>query len=157
LRIYIDESGTFSGFHTGSIATVGALCVPHGRLEHLEKKYALLRRKLPKENQEVKGSLLSERDVNNVVEFLARNNVIFEITAIDVGIHSETAVKNYRDQLATNMTDRVQRFNEATRPKVETAIDQIKKCSIPLFMQAITTFDVIANVIQHIPLYFSQR
>ena len=40
MRIFIDESGTFSGFHAGSLGAVGALAVPDRKLGLLEKKYA---------------------------------------------------------------------------------------------------------------------
>ena len=58
MRVFIDESGSFSGFQTGSISVVGALVIPDVMMDNLAKGYAKLRANLPQENGEVKGRLL---------------------------------------------------------------------------------------------------
>ena len=66
MRIFIDESGTFSGFHANSVSVVGALAIPDVMMGNIEKKYAKFRDGLPKENGEVKGKFLSERQVKSL-------------------------------------------------------------------------------------------
>ena len=85
MHIFIDESGSFAGYHRGSLSVVGALAIPDGRLEFIKRKYTQIRCRLPIENDEVKGRLLNERQVNEVVTLLARNEALFEITALDLG------------------------------------------------------------------------
>jgi hypothetical protein len=79
MKIFIDESGSFSGFQTGSVGAVGALAVPDGKLAFIEKKYAKIRRRLPLFKGEVKGRLLNEMQVAEVVSLVARNAAIFEV------------------------------------------------------------------------------
>jgi hypothetical protein len=55
MKIFIDESGTFSGFHDLSIGAVGALAVPDSKLAFIERKYDGIRKRLPHANGEVKG------------------------------------------------------------------------------------------------------
>jgi hypothetical protein len=86
VRIFIDESGTFSGFQANSVSVVGALVIPDVMMGNIEKKYAKLRGSLPKENGE-KGKRLNEVQVDKVVTLLMRNGALFEITALDLGLH----------------------------------------------------------------------
>lgn len=55
VHIFIDESGSFAGFHEGSISVVGALVIPDVSLSRIVKKYEKFRKDLPKDNGEVKG------------------------------------------------------------------------------------------------------
>jgi hypothetical protein len=54
VHIFIDESGSFAGFHEGSISVVGALAIPDVLLSSIVKKYEKFRKDLPKDNGEVK-------------------------------------------------------------------------------------------------------
>jgi hypothetical protein len=40
MHVFIDESGSFTGFHAGSISVVGALAIPDGKLEILANMFA---------------------------------------------------------------------------------------------------------------------
>ena len=64
MHVFIDESGSFTGFHAGSISVVGALAVPDEKLGPLKKKYAKIRARLPLEKGEVKGRLLNEKQID---------------------------------------------------------------------------------------------
>jgi len=99
MKIFIDESGTFSGFHHLSIGAVGALAAPDGKLAFIERKYERIRRRLPHLNGEVKGKLLDERQIAEVVTLLARNETIYEVTIIDLGMHTLDGVTAYKDAL----------------------------------------------------------
>jgi hypothetical protein len=101
MQIYIDESGSFAGFERSdlrSLAAVGALCIPNGRLAKLCQNYDRLRRRLPKENGEVKGRILSEEEIAAVVGMLAKNDVLLELSVTDVGAHRKNDVARYRDR-----------------------------------------------------------
>lgn len=157
MHIFIDESGSFSGYHDQSVSVVGALAIPDGKVDFIKRKYAKIRARLPMENGEVKGRLLNERQVSDVVNMLARNDVLFELTAIDLGFQTEADVASYKQKHADGMLARVSAFREPDRQLVEKACHQIKASSLPLYLQAIATFEVLHTIINHVPLYFAQR
>jgi len=103
MHVFIDESGSFTGFHAGSISVVGALAIPEEKLGPLKNKYVKIRARLPLEKGEVKGRLLNEWQIDEVVTLLARNEVLFEGAAIDLGMHTEQAVHDYKKQHGEEM------------------------------------------------------
>jgi len=157
MHVFIDESGSFTGFHTGSISVVGALAIPDEKLGALKKKYAKIRPRLPLEKGEVKGRLLNEKQIDEVVTLLARNEVLFEATAIDLGMHTEQEVLHYKKQHGEEMLAKVANFREDVRPEVEKASRQILETSVPLYLQALATFEVLHRLIGHMTMYFCQR
>lgn len=157
MRIFIDESGTFSGFHADSISVVGALVIPDVMMSKIEKKYAKLRDRLPKENGEVKGRLLNEKQVDKVVTLLMRNEALFEITALDLGLHQENAVRDYKQKLGEQMLGKVADFREDLRPEIRAASEYILQAPLNLFLQALTTFTVLHRVISRATTFFAQR
>jgi hypothetical protein len=157
MYIYIDEAGSFSGFHSGSLSAVGALAIPDSKMNFIQKQFAKLRLQLPLENGEVKGRLLNERQINQVVQFLARNEVVFEVTVTDLGLQNEVDVVAYKEAHARGMLERVHRFREPDRQEIEATCRQIQATSVPLYLQAITTFQVLHSIIHHVPLFFAQR
>ena len=116
-----------------------------------------LRSNLLKRDGEVKGKSLNEEQVASVVKLLARYHVMLEVTVIDLGAHTLDGVRIYKNNLAQLMEERLARFNPSAQTEVRTSIDQINRTSIPLFLQAITSFDVLHSVICHVPLFFAQR
>ena len=55
------------------------------------------------------------------------------------------------------MQERVALFAASIQADVQAAVDQIRKTSIPLFLQAMAAWDVLEQVITHVPLFFAQR
>ena len=157
MHVFIDESGTFTGFHAGSISVVGALAIPNAKLEFLTKKFAKIRARLPLEKGQVKGRLLNEGQIDEVVTLLARNEVLFEVTALDLGLHTEDGVKAYKQEHGEEMLEKVGSFAEAVRPEVEKASRQILETSVPLYLQALTTFELLHRFLGHTTMFFSQR
>jgi hypothetical protein len=157
VHVFIDESGTFTGFHENSISAVGALAIPDGKLDFLAKKYAKIRAKMPLAKGEVKGRLLNEDEIDKVAVLLARNEALFEVTAIDLGLQSAEEIEAYKEQHGNGMLARVNNFREEVRPAIRTASEQILTMSVPLYLQALTTFDVIHRLIGHMTMFFSQR
>jgi hypothetical protein len=157
VHVFIDESGSFSGFHTGSISVVGALAIPDVMLDNIARKYSKFRSQLPQENGEVKGRRLSEKQVDKVVTLLVRNEAIFEVTALDLGLHKESEVGQYQKKLGEQMLAKVANFREDVRPEVQKASEQILKTPLNLFLQALTTFDVLHRLVGQMVVFFAQR
>jgi hypothetical protein len=157
MHIFLDESGTFTSYQRGSIAVVGALVIPDGNLPRLRRKFARIRPSLLKGGTEVKGRLLGESDVNRVVRLLANREGLFEATVLDLGLHTEAGVLTFRQRLAAETRERLATFPEPLRETAAGAVDYLDSMPPQLFLQALTTFELIHRVISHTILYFSQR
>lgn len=157
MQVFIDESGTFTGYHAGSISVVGALAIPDGNMPRLRKKYARIRKGLLTDGDEVKGRDLNPAQVNRVVRLIKDRNAIFEVTAVDLGLHTEAGVLTYRQQLAAQMQAQLPQIPDAVREQVAAASNYIPQISAQLFLQALVTFDLMHRVISHTTLFFAQR
>ncbi len=105
----------------------------------------------------MKGRLRKARDVNRVVRILATREAIFEATAIDLGLHTEAGVLAYKQRLAQDTRAALANFPEPLRSKVATAVGSLDNMAPQLFIQALTTFELIHRVISHSILFFAQR
>lgn len=159
MHIFIDESGTFtSAQREHAISAVAALTIPDAALASIEKTYATLRPHLPMENSEVKGRLLSESHVSDVVSLLTRHQVLFEITAIDMGTQETADVVAHKTAQAARLTKHLTpahhpNIHEGVR-KLQTRLEQM---SPQLYVQTTATFQLIQRVIQHGTLFYAQR
>jgi hypothetical protein len=153
----MDESGTFGGYHDGSVSVVGALAAPTQRLDLIKRKYTKIRTQLPTDKGEVKGRLLNEKQICQVVKLLVRNNVLFEAVVLDLGFHDKDDVVRYKRNHAEGMLARVDNFAEPVRGQLRQACTQILSISPQLYLQAIATFELIHTIVYHVPLYFAQR
>ena len=159
MHIFIDESGTFTqGAKAEAVSAVGALIVPESRLARIEEKYAALRSDLPKEKGEVKGRLLAEKDVARVVSMLLRNEVLFEVTAIDLAIHRpEEIVKHQMAQAEGITANLTEKHSAKTRSHVQDLRNRLERMAPQLYTQAVVTFATVRTVIQHSTLFYAQR
>ena len=157
MHIFLDESGTFVGYQKGNLGVVGALIIPDGNLRGLRRKYARIRPSLLKEGGEVKGRLLGEHDVNRIARLLAPREAFFEVTVLDLGLHTEAGVLAFREKLAAETRAKLPAFPDSLRPRVAEAVDYLNTMAPQLFLQALATFELIHRVISHAILYFSQR
>jgi hypothetical protein len=157
MHIFIDESGNFSAFRPMSLSAVGALAIPDSQIDAISSQYAQLRSRLPVQNGELKGRSLNEAQVNDVVEMLVAYDVLFEISFVDLGMLTESAVSAYKKAHGDYTLGSVDRFHEPARGDVESAGRQILATSLPLYIQAVTTFELMHRLIGHTTLYYVQR
>lgn len=157
MRIFIDESGTFTEYKERSIGVVAALAIPDGGLIGLRRKYARIRPSLLKDNDEVKGRDLATNDVKRVVRLLANRSVIFEVTAIDLSLHTEDGIIAYKRKLVSETRDGLEKIPQPLREQVSTAVDYLEKMTPQLLVQALTTFELVHRMICHSILFFAQR
>jgi hypothetical protein len=141
-----------------SISLVGALVVPDQLRAKIEKKYEVLRHDFSMVNGEVKGRLLLESDVAAVVRMLRRNEVIFEVTAIDMGLHKPSDIAAHKRRQEEELTK-----NLTVKHSLElrTHVGELRRClermTHQLYVQSIATFNLVARVIEHATLLYSQR
>jgi hypothetical protein len=126
-------------------------------MRRLRKKYARIRKSLLSEGEEVKGSKLNAAQINRVVRLIKDRDAIFEVTAVDLGLHTEADILAYRQQLAATMQTRLPQIPDALRERVAAASNYIPRISAQLFLQALVTFDLMHRVIGHTTLFFAQR
>jgi hypothetical protein len=137
---------------------VGALTIPNQRLSDVERRYRRIRQSLPKFKGEVKGRLLTESHVARVVDMLSRNNVLFEASAIDLGMHSEADIQRHKriqeEGITKNITDDL-------HPEYRRGILDLRRSleAIPLqlYVQSVVTFDVLDRLFEHATMYYSLR
>ncbi|WP_332683611.1 hypothetical protein [Bosea sp. (in: a-proteobacteria)] len=159
MHIFIDESGSFGGVGVGaSISVVGALIVPESKWPKLQQAYRRLRPRLPQDKGEVKGRLLYEADVAEIIRLLRRYETLFEATIIDLGMHTEEIIRRHQANQAVGMTDTL---TDAHHPSLVDNIwkarRQLEALSMPLYVQALVTFYLVRNVLEIAPNYYAQR
>jgi hypothetical protein len=84
--------------------------------------------------------------LDRIVTLLARNEAVFEVTALDLGLHKEVAARDYQKKLGEGMLAKAPDFREDVRPQVQAASEYINKAPVNLFLQALTTFDVCTGL-----------
>jgi hypothetical protein len=159
-HIFVDETGSFGGIgQFPSVSLIGALIVPDERLAKLEKSYRKIRANLPKDDKgEVKGRLLNEQQVNSVVPLLLHHSALFEAVAIDLGVHSEEGLKTFQAQQAEKMTANLTgEHKQSLKDQVWQARGTFENFKLPLMVQAILTFELVAKVIEDGTMYYSTR
>ncbi|WP_169569872.1 hypothetical protein [Sneathiella limimaris] len=160
LHIFIDESGSFvtGTGETSSISTVGALIIPSKSMDDFARLYNRARLKLPKDKGEVKGRLLSERQVGDVANLLYTVGCIFEVVAIDVGLHTLQEVREHRNNQAKAITENL---TDAHKPKLKAHVEglreQLEAMSEQLYVQSTAMNQLIYNTLNHATIYHSFR
>ena len=159
MHIFIDETGTFTGIGKPmSISMIGALIVPDSRKRSLEREYGKLRKYLPTEGGEVKGKRLSQKDIARLMPILRHHDVIFEVAAIDLGIHSEEGIWRNQTARAEAMTANLtEEHHPALVDAVWKARRELETYSLQLNIQSAILFELIDRVLEHGTMFYSQR
>jgi hypothetical protein len=155
MHIFIDESGTFThpAASPHAVSVVGALIIPDSVLPSLGQKYARLRTELPMEDGEVKGRLLSENQIADVISVLSRHQVLYEATAIDMGIHTASDVVAHRAAQAERITGHLTpQHHPNVRRGVWELRRRLERMSPQLYVQSVATFSLIERVIRQATL-----
>lgn len=162
MYIYIDESGIFRNpANRDNIAScVSALVIPSSHRRTLFKKFKRLLSKWPPpaNGREIKGSELNEAQIAQVVSLLQRYEVVLETVSIDLGLHTEQEITDFKtmqaDKLVADLTA------EHQPSLIEQAHEQrvyILRMSNQLFVQAFLMWLLIPRFFQKLLLYYSVR
>lgn len=159
VNIFIDESGTFAKTPNGfSPSVLGALVIPQSSLNKVFEEYWKLRSRLPKIVDEVKGRLLEEQAVASVIELLRQNAVIYEAVIVETEFHTDEELELHRRQTAEGM---VAKLTEKHHQNVVESSHRLRSELLAMpdqqYLQAMATYVLVAKVISHSTLYFSQR
>lgn len=160
MHVFIDESGSFSGVEREetNISSVGALVMPDERMPQIYKKYEKIRKLLPKKDGEVKGRLLNETQLTSVVDILRRNECIFEVDAVDLGIHKHEQItahkKSQEEEITRHLT--AQHY-ESVREDIWALRARLETMPLQLYIQSVLTFNLIYRTICNGTLFYCQR
>lgn len=160
MHIFIDESGTFvcDAEKKHSISAVGALVIPTSSMEGFEKLYGRLRKRLPLDKGEVKGKQLSENQVCEVAAILRKVGAIFEIVAIDMGLHTEEGLKFHRAGQAKSFTAHLtSEHHQNVVKKVWELRHQLEALPLQLYVQSVAMGELVYNTLNNANLYHSFR
>lgn len=158
MHIFIDESGTFSSPGKAAVSAVGALVVPDRRLPYLIKRYARLRPSLPQEKGEVKGRLLSEEQVGQVVSLVKDKGAFFEVVTTDMSLNTEEVVATHQRGQAHGITANLTEEHHPTVIAASRGLrEELEAMAPQLYVQSVLTFELISNVLRYATLYYAQR
>jgi hypothetical protein len=159
MHIWIDESGSFAGLgKMPSPSCVGALVVPDAKIPDMLRLYRRLRLSLPKEKGEVKGRLLTARQVAEVVGLLRRAEALFEISVMELGNYTVEDIQKHQDRFARGFGANItSEHNDAVRNYVSSSIDTLLGLKPPLYVQTLLNFEVLKRTFENATNYFAQR
>jgi hypothetical protein len=111
---------------------------------YLLKRYAALRSSLPQDKGEVKGRLLSEQQVGQVVSLLKNKGAFFEVVTTDMSLNTEEVVDRHRrgqaQGITKNLTDEHQPTLVAESWKLR---EQLEAMALQLYVQSVLTFELV--------------
>lgn len=159
MRIYIDESGGFipSERPSSRVSCVVAVVVPESDVSSLFEEFVTLRSKFTNSN-EVKGSELTDGQVEAVLWTLGRYDIVVEGAIIDPGAHSVEEIRRLRtvqgDKIVANLTPE---HHPTLRKELEQLRQEWLTLSEQLVVQMYATLAVIDSVIRNATMYYAQR
>lgn len=159
MNIFIDESGSFvQGAGARGVSLVGALIIPDARLAHVMRKYEAIRKRLPKEKDEVKGRLLADTQIAEVTELLRRNEAVLELVAIDLNLHTDADITAHKlDQAACMTRGLTDQHHPNWRPYLAALAERIAALPNQLYVQGCVMMELVWFVCDVGINYYGQR
>ena len=160
MNIYIDESGIFSNPESKKVAVscVAALVIPETQQKRIFEEYESILKRWNITRDEVKGSSLNELQVAQAIELLRNYDVLLEIVAIDLSLHSEDDISKHKklqvDKLTANLTSRHSKQSIENTLRIQSIL---KNLSNQLYVQSVLTFQLIHSILNTTTLYYCLR
>ena len=159
MNIYLDEAGPFippKGSRRYSL--VLALVVPSDTQADLFYHFLRLRDSWPQRAVEVKGSKLNEFQTAQVLELLAAHGAIAEYYAIDMTLHPNDVIDDFKERQAAAITANLTpEHAEALIWGVYEDAEKIRHLANPLFVQAFVSIQLCLDMLDVAMNYFAQR
>lgn len=159
MNIYIDEAGPFIPPQgTRRYSLVLAIVVPGATESELFYQFLRLRDSWPKQAIEIKGSKLNEDQAAQVMELLAAHGVIAEYYAIDMALHPDEVINEFKQRQAGAITANLtSEHAEAVTRGLREDAEKIRNLANPLFVQAFVTIQLTLDMIDVAINYHAQR
>jgi hypothetical protein len=158
MRIYIDESGNFQpGAIASRFCCEVALAIPETFAPDLLERYVALRKQWTDE-PEIKGSALSDEQTTAALKLLAEYDVLVEICALDVGVHSSAQIKKFQHAQADGIMNGITpEHNDNARQWATRLRDEWLDLSAQLMTQLYVLVLTLEEVLKYVPNYYAQR
>jgi hypothetical protein len=136
-----------------------ALVIPSTAESELFYQFLRLRDRWPHpQGLEIKGSKLDERQAAEVMSLLSAHGVIAEYNAIDMSLHPDEIVSEFKERQAAVITANLtSEHAEALVCGLREDADAIRNLSNPLFLQAFLSIDLSLTMIDVAINYYAQR
>ena len=159
MKIYIDEAGaSIPPQGNRRYSLVLALVVPIVAEAELFYEFLRLRDSWPQQAIEVKGSKLNEDHAAQVMELLTTQGVIAEYYAIDMALHPDEIIDEFKERQAGALTANLTpAHSEAVARRLYDDAETIRKLANQLFVQAFLTIELILAMLDVAINYFAQR
>jgi len=160
LKIFIDESGNFlSSDRSAAISCVGALIIPGCKYEKVKKQFLEIIKDWPKaENGEIKGRLLDESHIPQIIPILERADAIYEVTAMDLNHISEEELTNHKLKQAEKITENItDEFHPNYIKEVKNLQQTLREMPNQLYAKTVTMNLLAKKIVEHSTLYYCQR
>jgi hypothetical protein len=160
MHIYIDEAGNFiiPTQRSNYISCVTALTIPSCKKQYLFDRFLQLRTSWGSKSAEIKGSTLDEKQVQKIIEVLAKYDSLLEIFAIDGLAQSEASITKFRQMQADKITEHLGPEHHPDMVKeLEKLARQIRSLPNQLFVQAFLTTRLCEEAVRTGTLFWSQR
>jgi hypothetical protein len=160
MHIYIDESGIFNNLASkrNVASCVAALAIPSSKKVKLFEEFKTLTSGWSGPSGEVKGKELDEAQIAAVVAMLQKYDVVLEITAMDLGIHTQTEISSFKQRQADEVIKYITpEHNAEVVKQLHEIRDIFNKMSNQLFVQAFIMFLLIPRTLRHIITYYARR
>ena len=159
MRIYLDESGSFvQPRQPNRVSAVGAFVVPNGQADDLFARFDELTRQWAANGEEVKGSTLSEIEIDGVIELVGQYDCLFDVRGIDMGLHDRARIGAFQDQQAAAITAEIAAsHHESWRQWAVKTERTMRGLSPQLFAQAMVTVYLVLDLLQTVTIYYAQR
>lgn len=171
MQIFIDESGNFDTRDTKNVSVLGSLMFPENAEYKLTKFFKKLDKHISKkeknENGELKGNLISDRNLDRVFEFISRHREFkISLKIFDCEINTHSALKEHREGQATLLEECLKRYmlgpvkSREVKETLETFINSARndrKMSDQDYAQLTLMKDLIQTSIQKAFVYFIEK
>lgn len=160
MKIFIDESGAFipSPDKPQGVSVVGALIIPTCKYEKVCKWFNEISAGWPRDKGEVKGRLLNETHISQIVPFLKRCDVIYYAVAIDVNPITDDDATNYRMTQAQKLPMTLTPTHHPNVHQwVNDAAARLKRIGNQLYLQSLAMNSLVSDVIKFSTIYYCQR
>lgn len=160
MNIYVDEAGSFvvPGNKANSISCVGALIIPESLEADIFASFQQIKIDLGFGTEEIKGRCLNESQIAEIISFLRRYDIIFEVAAIDMALHTDNDITRHKSLQAARVTENIP---AGLNPKFIDELRQLQQqyqiLSNQLYVQSACMLELFYSVLNKSTLYYVQR
>ena len=160
MHIYIDESGIFNNpaSKPSAVSVIAGLTLPSSQRAEIFKKFKRLTRNFPQSTGEVKGKELDEDQIRAVVTMLRRFDVGLELKVIDLALHPESRLAEFKQNHLPIFDSRISPNAAPTlRQQINEIKDNLTAMSYPLYVQFLLLVTLVHGLVTKMCHFYARR